>query len=194
MSVTAVPLRPIARGSLTRFWLALAAALLLAGGLAWAGTEKLASGPLAQNAGKPGVITLPSGLQYKVESEGQGPSPTEEDVVLVGYTGKLTDGKVFDENPQAAFPVSGLVPGFSEALQHMKRGGRYTVWIPPHLGYGATPPQGSPIPANAVLVFDVHLLDFKSRAEITEMQRQMQAMRGAGMIPQGAPGDAPPQR
>ncbi|EQB32965.1 FKBP-type peptidyl-prolyl cis-trans isomerase [Sphingobium ummariense] len=175
MSTTAVPLRPIAKGSLTRLWIGVAAVALAAAGLAWAGQQGVKMSPagfLAHNSGEAGVITTPSGLQYKVLEEGEGPSPTTADVALVGYKGTLLDGTVFDENPQAPMPVDGVVPGFSEGLQKMKKGGKYRLWIPPQLGYGEQ--ATGPIPANSVLVFDIQLHDFKSRADIMRMQQMMQ--------------------
>jgi FKBP-type peptidyl-prolyl cis-trans isomerase len=137
---------------------------------------------LAQNAHEDGVITTESGLQYKVLEEGVGPSPTPSDVALVGYKGTLLDGKVFDENPQTAMPVDGVVPGFSEGLQKMKKGGKYRLWIPPQLGYGEQ--AAGPIPANSVLVFDVELHDFKSKADIMRMQQMMQQQ---GAVPPPMP-------
>lgn len=180
MSITAVPLRPIARGSLTRLWIGVAALALAAGGLAWAGQQGIEASPstfMAQNAGADGVITTPSGLQYQVLTEGTGPSPTTADVALVGYKGTLLDGTVFDENPQAPMPIDGVVPGFSEGLQKMKKGGKYRLWIPPQLGYGDQ--AAGPIPAGSILIFDVTLHDFKSRAEIMQMQQMMQQQQGA---------------
>lgn len=168
MSVTAVPLRPVAKGALTKLWLGVAALALAGGALAWAGTNTGGS------------------LEFEVVKEGSGASPTASDVVLVSYTGKLNDGTVFDQNPQAAFPVEGVVPGFGQALQKMKKGGRYHVVIPPSLGYGAK--AVGPIPANSTLTFDVELLDFKSQAEIQQMQREMQQMQIQGGMPQGMPG------
>ena len=185
MSTTAVPLRPIAKGSLTRLWIGVAAVALAAGGLAWAGQMHVEASPaafLSQNAHADGVVTTESGLQYKVLSEGTGPSPTTADVALVGYKGTLLDGTVFDENPQAPMPVDGVVPGFSEGLQKMKKGGKYRLWIPPQLGYGDQ--AAGPIPAGSVLVFDIELHDFKSRAELMQMQQMMQ--QGGGVPPQGS--------
>jgi FKBP-type peptidyl-prolyl cis-trans isomerase FkpA len=184
MSTTAVPLRPIAKGSLTRLWIGVAAVALAAGGLAWAGQGGVAATPasfLAANAGESGVVTTPSGLQLKVVEEGNGPTLTASDVALIGYKGTLLDGTVFDENPQAAMPVDGVVPGFSEGLQKMKKGGKYKLWIPPQLGYGAD--DNGPIPGNSLLVFDIHVIDFKSKAEIMQMQQMMQQQGGAGAPP-----------
>ncbi|HUD92621.1 FKBP-type peptidyl-prolyl cis-trans isomerase [Sphingobium sp.] len=193
MSTTAVPLRPIAKGSLTRLWVGIAAVALAAGGLAWAGQQGVAASPaafLSQNAHESGVVTTPSGLQYKVLEEGTGASPTVSDVALVGYKGALLDGTVFDENPQAPMPIDGVVPGFSEGLQKMKKGGKYRLWIPPQLGYGDA--DNGPIPGGSVLVFDVSLHDFKSKAELMQLQQQMMQQQG-GIPPQGAmPGGAPP--
>src|SRR3546814_3256166 len=122
-----VPLRPIAKGSLTRLWVGVAIAALAGAGLAYAGTEgvigKSPAGFMTANADEAGVITTQSGLQYKVLEEGEGDSPTADDVALINYTGMLTDGEVFDQNERAPLPVDGVVPGFSEGLQLMKRGG-----------------------------------------------------------------------
>lgn len=189
MSITAVPLRPIAKGSMTKLWVGIAAAVLVAGGLAYAGTSEIAAsspaGFLAKNGREDGVVTTASGLQYKVLEEGKGPSPTASDVVLIGYVGQLLDGKIFDQNEQAPLEVAGVVPGFSEGLQVMKVGGKYRLWLPPELGYGANVPEGGPIPANAVLVFDVNLIDFKSKEEIARMQAEAQAQQGAQGVPGG---------
>jgi FKBP-type peptidyl-prolyl cis-trans isomerase FkpA len=185
MSTTAVPLRPIAKGSVTRLWIGVAGVVLAASGLAWAGTHGAEASPIAfmaQHAKEAGVVTTASGLQYKVLSEGEGPSPTTADVALVGYKGTLLDGKTFDENPQTAMPVDGVVPGFSEGLQLMKKGGKVRLWIPPQLGYGDQ--QAGEIPPGSVLVFDVTLHDFKSRAEIMRMQQMMQQ----GAVPPPMPG------
>jgi hypothetical protein len=181
MSTTAVPLRPIAKGSLTRLWIGVALVALAAGGLAWAGQQGVEPSPaafLVQNARASGVITTESGLQYKVLEEGTGASPTTSDIALVGYKGTLLDGTVFDENPQAPMPVDGVVPGFSEGLQKMKKGGKYRLWIPAALGYGDR--AAGPIPAGSVLVFDVTLHDFRSKAELMKLQQQMQQQ---GMAP-----------
>lgn len=192
MSTTAVPLRSIAKGSLTRLWIGVAAVALTAGGLAWAGQQGVKPSPatfMTRNADAKGVVTTPSGLQIKTLKEGTGPSPTTGDVALVGYKGTLLDGTVFDQNPQAPMPVDGVVPGFSEGLQKMQKGGSYRLWIPPQLGYGDQ--AAGPIPAGSVLVFDVELHDFRSRAEIMQMQQMMQQQQGgpAGApVPQAMPG------
>ena len=139
----------------------------------------LLAAPLAAQA-KPAPAE--PAIQFIVVSEGEGASPTTQDVVLVAYVGRIAGGAIFDKNPQAAFPVEGVVPGFGQALQKMKPGGSYHVTIPPSLGYG--PEAKGPIPANSTLVFDVMLFDFKSKAEIEAMQQQQQA-------PAGTPAPAP---
>ena len=145
-------------------------------------TGKFASNT-AQDASKQkssgDVVTTSSGLRYKIIRTGEGPTPSDNDVVLVSYKGMLKDGAVFDQNSQAAFPVTSVVPGFSEGLKIMQRGGKYRLWIPAKLAYGPedqrNPETGQvAIPGNSELTFDVELLEFKSRAEIEAMQQEMQ--------------------
>lgn len=138
---------------------------------------------LADHAQEPGVKQTKSGLQYKVIKPGKGPSPTATDTALVKYEGTLRDGTVFDANEQAPMPVGGVVPGFSEALQLMQKGGEYRLWIPSDLAYGDSSP-GPQLPANSLLIFDVTLLDFISQAQLEELQQQLQT--------QGVPGGPPP--
>lgn len=195
MSATTVPIAPIKKGSLTKFWIGIALVLAAGGGLAYWGTNDVRS-----EYGD--IVTTASGLRYKVLRTGEGKSPTDQDVVLVKYTGRLKDGTIFDQNPQAGFPVTGVVPGFSEGLKIMQRGGQYRLWIPAKLGYGPedqrNPQTGEvAIPGNSELVFDVDLLEYKSRAEVEAMQRQMQEMQrqqgAAGGQAGGAPQGLPPE-
>ena len=118
---------------------------------------------LVENGTKPGVVTTASGLQYIVLAEGEGQSPTAADQVRVHYTGKLLDGTVFDSsierNEPVDFFVRSVIPGWTEALQLMKPGASYKLFIPSELAYGE---QGNPrggIGPNEVLVFDVKLID-----------------------------------
>jgi len=115
---------------------------------------------LQENAKKPGVTTLKSGLQYKVVKEGTGPTPKATDKVRVHYKGTLTNGKQFDSSydrgEPAEFPVNRVIPGWTEALQLMKVGSKWQLFIPANLAYGASPPPG--IPPNSTLLFDVELL------------------------------------
>ena len=136
MSVTTVPIQPIKKGSLTKLWIGLALVLLVAVALAWMGTkDAVLNGAsndqfLAAIATEDGVVTTESGLQYKILKPGEGPSPNATDTALVKYEGRLRDGTVFDANEQAPMPVGAVVPGFSEALQLMQKGGEYRIWIP----------------------------------------------------------------
>jgi FKBP-type peptidyl-prolyl cis-trans isomerase len=125
---------------------------------------------LAANARQRGVVQTPSGLQYRVIAPGTGASkPTDDDVALVNYVGKLTNGSVFDQSAQPTpMPIAGVVPGFAEALKAMPKGAKYRVWIKPSLAYGDT--ASGPIPAHSVLVFDIELLDFISTAQFRALQ------------------------
>lgn len=119
---------------------------------------------LAANKQKEGVITLPSGLQYKVLKEGTGDIPTAQDTVVTDYTGTLINGKVFDSSIQrgqpATFPVSGVIPGWTEALQKMKVGSKWQLVIPSELAYGERG-AGQMIAPNSVLVFELELHEIK---------------------------------
>jgi FKBP-type peptidyl-prolyl cis-trans isomerase len=115
---------------------------------------------LADNASREGVVTTESGLQYEILEQGSGPKPAATDSVTVHYRGQLLDGTVFDSSyggDPPTFPVSGLIPGWTEALQLMNVGGKYRLVIPSDLAYGE---QGSQpvIGPNATLVFEVELL------------------------------------
>lgn len=193
MSVTAVPLRPIAKGSLTKLWVGIG--LLVAGGLglAWHTTSAqvaMATPPaqfLAHNARRSDVKTTPSGLQYQVIREGTGPRATARDVVLVDYDGKLANGETFDASARhggpATLPVSGLIPGWVEGLQLMNQGSKYRFWIPPELGYG---PQGAGdgvIPPNSLLIFDVEVKGIMPRAALGGMGGASQGEMPAGAMP-----------
>jgi len=132
--------------------------------LAKAGETNKAKGEafLAENKTKEGVVTLPSGLQYKVITEGSGPSPKAADQVQVHYHGTLIDGTVFDSSVErgepVTFAVNGVIPGWTEALQLMKVGSKWRLFIPSDLAYGANPQPGGKIGPNDVLIFDVELL------------------------------------
>jgi FKBP-type peptidyl-prolyl cis-trans isomerase len=119
---------------------------------------------LADNATKPNVITTESGLQYVVLQEGTGDAPTIMDQVKVHYTGKLTNGTVFDSSIDRGEPVTfylrQVIPGWTEMLQLMKPGGEVKAFIPGNLAYGPNGgPQGSGIGPNEVLIFDIRLID-----------------------------------
>jgi FKBP-type peptidyl-prolyl cis-trans isomerase FklB len=115
---------------------------------------------LTANAEKEGVVTRPSGLQYKVLEEGSGKSPTKDSTVTVDYKGTLIDGTVFDSSYQrgksATFGVGDVIPGWTEALPLMKEGAKWRLFIPADLAYGERG-AGPVIGPNATLIFDVEL-------------------------------------
>lgn len=119
---------------------------------------------LKENASKEGVITLPSGLQYKVIKEGNGKKPQASDSVVCHYEGFLTDGTLFDSSIQrgepATFPLQGVIAGWTEGLQLMQEGAKYRFFIPYNLAYGEAGAAGA-IPPFATLVFDVELIEVK---------------------------------
>lgn len=183
--ITRVPLRPIRKGSLTKLWIGVAAAIAVAGGLAYA--------------------AMPHGVEVDTLTEGSGPRPGASDVVFVRYTGKLADGTVFDQSKELPFPTGGLLPdgmpmqvsgvvsGFSEGLQQMQKGGKYRLFIPADKAYGHTPPPGAPIPPDADLTFDVELVDFMSEPDaqrrfqvLQQMIQQQQQKQGAQVQPGAA--------
>jgi FKBP-type peptidyl-prolyl cis-trans isomerase FkpA len=193
--ITRVPIQPVAKGSLTKLWIGVILAVLVGAGLAWA--------------------AIPRGFSVDTEVAGTGPTPKIGEVVWVKYKGKLAaDGTVFDESRDIPLPVQGLfpegspfpleegatIPGFFNGLQQMQKGGKYTLFIPADQAYGASPPQGSPIPANADLEFEIEVIDIMSRETFDQnlkvLQQAMQAQMGqqGGAAPQGeAPQPAPGQ-
>jgi FKBP-type peptidyl-prolyl cis-trans isomerase FkpA len=172
MSVTAVPIRPLKKGSVLKLWLGLGFLALLAAAAAWAGTAAHQ------------WTTTASGLQFKIVKDGEGAHPTASDIAAVEYTGTLKDGTVFDTNKGQPQPLiipvgpGGSIKGFSEGLQLMRKGGTYRLRMPPELGYGA---RGAPpaIPPNATLEFEVTLLEFIPASQLQ------------GMMPPGGPAGAP---
>lgn len=122
---------------------------------------------LAENKTKPGVKTTASGLQYKVLKEGSGPSPKETDTVVTNYRGTLINGTEFDSsykrNEPVTFPVNGVIKGWTEALQLMKKGAKYQLFVPAELAYGPRG-AGQDIGPNETLIFEVELVDIKPPA------------------------------
>ena len=190
--ITRVPIQPIAKGSLVKLWLGVLIAVAFAAALAW--------------------VAMPKGVDVDVVAEGTGPSPSKDDVIFVRYTGKLADGTVFDQSQDVQLPVEGLlpkgsplplgrmIPGFAEGAVQMKRGGKYTLFIPADKGYGAEgqkDQQGNEvIPPNSDLTFDVELVDFMTEADfqrrIQTLQQAMQMQQGQGGAgSQAAPPPAP---
>jgi FKBP-type peptidyl-prolyl cis-trans isomerase FkpA len=164
MTVTQVPLRPIARGSLAKLWFALFVLVAAALALAWSGAGQLRG------------ETTDSGLVFRTIEPGEGPLIKPVDGVMIEYEGRLTDGTLFDtsEGRGPTPMIAGqVIPGFAEALQKMQKGGRYAIRIPSALAYGATPPPG-PIPPNADLDFDVHIVQVVPNAALMAGAQQAQ--------------------
>ncbi len=117
-----------------------------------------------------GVKKTESGLLYQVEKEGSGETPKDSDTVVVNYKGTLIDGTEFDNSYTRGEPLSfrldGVIPGWTEGLKHVKKGGKIKLVIPPNLAYGKNGVPG--IPANSTLVFDVELLDIKPAPKADE--------------------------
>jgi|SRR5215217_3737311 len=187
MSVTAVPIRPLKKGSLVKLWLGIIVLAALVAAAAWLTTGRLHYTKTA------------SGLEYRVITQGTGPHPAATDLALINYTGRLENGTVFDSNANGQpvpLPVNGSIPGFSEGLQLMNKGATYRFRIPPALGYGATGAGGGVIPPNATLEFDVTLVDFRAltpeQVQQMQMMQQMQQQGGAGAPPGAEGAGAPP--
>ena len=128
--------------------------------------KKAGNAFLTANTTQAGVVTLPSGLQYKILKAGTGPKPAPSDTVSVNYRGTLIDGKEFDSSAKhggpATFPVNGVIKGWTEALQLMPVGSKWELFIPPDLAYGDHG-AGSDIPPDATLIFEVELLSIKGK-------------------------------
>ena len=140
---------------------------------------------LAANKTKEGVVTLPSGLQYKIIKEGTGPKPTAEDTVLCHYRGTLVDNTEFDSSYKRGeplkIPVGGVIKGWTEAIQLMPVGSKWQLFIPSGLAYGERGAPGSPIGPNSTLIFDVELISIEPKAAPKEQ-------------PKEAPKDAPKEQ
>jgi FKBP-type peptidyl-prolyl cis-trans isomerase len=125
---------------------------------------------LAENKTKEGVVTLPSGLQYKILTEGTGPKPVATDTIVCNYKGTLLDNTEFDSSYKRGQPltiqVNGVIKGWTEALQLMPVGSKWQLFIPPDLGYGTRGGPGGGIGPNATLVFEVELMSIQPKAEV----------------------------
>jgi FKBP-type peptidyl-prolyl cis-trans isomerase FklB len=131
---------------------------------------------LAANKTKEGVVTLPSGLQYKIIKEGTGPKPTAEDTVLCHYRGSLADNTEFDSSYKRGeplkIPVGGVIKGWTEAIQLMPVGSKWQLFIPSDLAYGERGAPGSPIGPNSTLVFDVELISIEPKPAPKEQSKE----------------------
>jgi hypothetical protein len=179
MSVTAVPIRPLARGSVLKLWIGLLVLALAAAGLAWVGT-----------AGQQ-VTTTASGLRYRVVEEGTGPTVTPADLVALRYQLRKEDGTVIQDSDETGQPfvtgTEGVFPGFAEGLQLMQAGGRYILWLPPGLHVQQPMPPGAPFAAEDTLVFEIEVL------QIAPGMAAMQSLMGGQGGAPGGPSGAPPE-
>ena len=123
---------------------------------------------LAANKAKEGVVTTPSGLQYKIIKEGTGPKPTADDIISCNYRGTLVDGTEFDSSYKRGqplkIPVGQVIKGWTEAMQLMPVGSKWELYIPSNLAYGERGAPGSPIGPNSTLIFEVELLSIEPKA------------------------------
>ncbi|MGE0179763.1 MAG: FKBP-type peptidyl-prolyl cis-trans isomerase [Sphingomonas sp.] len=173
MSVTTVPIRPLARGSVLKLWLAIVTLCVAGGALAWIGTAPLQ------------IITTSTGVRFQTIRSGEGALITPADLVAMRYRLTKADGTLIEDSDQAGQPfvasVDRVFPGFGEAMQMMQQGGRYRFWLPPGQHAQMIPP-GAPFRAEDTLVFEVRVL------QVAEGMAAMQQMMG----PPGTGGGAPP--
>lgn len=198
MSTTTVPIKPTNRNVLYMLWAGILLAILGGVGLATLTPGDPVTSFLAKNRRAPGVVETASGLQYKIIKPGTGTeTPTNADVALINYEGKLLSGETFDKSQQPTpLAPKDVVPGFGEALRLMKKGATYRFWIKPTLGYGGPRPEGAPPLegkqaelAKQILVFDVDLIDFLPEVVLRQRMQQMQQQQlqgGASGPPPGA--------
>lgn len=191
-TVTAVPIRPLARGALVKLWLALALLLAAAAGLAWWGTSGFQT------------VTLASGVRYRVVREGTGPAMTAQDVVALRYKLHVgsPDSRVIQDSNESGQPfiatVGEVFPGFGEGLQHMRAGGSYLLWLPPGTHVTGPLPPSAPFRASDTLVFELDVLQIAAgqaqayqQQRMQQLQQQMQQqmqMQQQGGAPGGTPG------
>ncbi len=186
MTVTAVPIRPIAKGSVLKLWIALLVLTAAAIAFAWYGTQ-------GQQ-----VITTESGVRYRVLEEGSGPTVTPNDAVALRYKLHVNslDSEVIQDSDQTGQPfvatTSMVYPGFGEALQKMRSGGSYLLWLPPGTHEQGPLRPGTPFTAEDTLVFEIQVIQVaEGMAPMLQMQQMMQSGEGAEGAPGGGPEGAP---
>ncbi len=162
MSATQVPLRPLKRGTMLKFWIGILILAAAAVGLAWTGTSGMRG------------VTTESGVIVRTLSAGTGDPIKEMDGVIIDYEGRLPDGTVFESTaergPAPVIPAQ-MVAGFNEALQQMQEGGSYRITIPSDLAYGASGTPDGTIPPNTDLEFDVQVRNIVRDAGLTLQQQ-----------------------
>jgi len=174
MSVTQVPIRPVAKATVLRLAFGLILLVIAGAALAFAGAGQM----------RPEVTA--NGVQIRTLKAGQGELIGPMDGVIIDYVGTLPDGTKFDEAQDAPLLVGQVVPGFAEALQNMRPNGRYKVRIPGELAYGANPPPGSPIPPNSPLDFEITV------KRVVQNAAAQLGPQGAQPLPPGAEAPPPP--
>ena len=182
-AVTAVPIRPLAKGTVLKLWLALLVLCVAGAALAWVGTSRLQ------------IVTTETGVRFQTIVAGDGPTVTPADLVAMRYRPTKLDGTEIEDSDQTGQPfvasTDRVFPGFGEAMQLMQAGGRYRIWIPPGQHVQGPMPPGAPFSAEDTLVFDIRVL------QIAPGMAAMQNMMGPpGAPPPGAeglpPGALPP--
>lgn len=176
MSVTAVPIRPLARGSVLRLWIGLLVLAVAAVALAWVGTRGVQR------------ETTATGLQIQVIEQGEGDPVTSADLVALRYELRKEDGTLIQDSDQTGQPfvtgTEGVFPGFAEGLQMMREGGRYVLWIPPGLHIRQPMGPEAPFTPDDTLVFEI---------EVVQIARGMAAMQQLMGPPGAPPAGVPPQ-
>jgi len=190
-AVTAVPIRPLARGAVLKLWLGILVLALAAAGLAWWGTEAVQR------------ETTASGLQYQVIEAGEGATVTSADLLLIHFVGRRANGEIFantlGQQPVETSPDN-FIPGFGEGLKLMRKGAHYRLWIPPHLGYQGNLPPSAPFGPEETLIFDLRIVDVAPGMAAAQRMQQLQQMmqqqqqgqtQQQGQPQQGAPPPPP---
>lgn len=191
-AVTAVPLRPLAKGTVLKLWLALLVLCVAGAALAWVGTDRVQR------------TVTESGLQYQVIEPGEGTQITAADLLRIHLLGRRANGEIFANTlggQPLETPTENFIPGFSEGLKLMRPGARYRFWIPPSLGYQGNVPPSAPFGPEETLIFEIQVVDVApGMAQLYQMQQmqQMQQMMGPppgaeGAPPGGAGPSGPPQ-
>ena len=205
--ITRVPLKPVAKGSLTKLWLGVVGAVAIGAGLAvaaapieWGDVDVIEVVEASQPGGEAKKLTIETLV------EGTGPLAQVGQMVFVNYKGFLEDGTQFDESQPIPWPAPGVFPeegtpfpieegatveGFFKGLQRMQKGGSYKLTIPSELGYGDQPRPGSPIPPGATLIFEMEVIEILDEEQFEEgmaiNQQSFEANRPApppGLTPQ----------
>src|SRR5205085_5330179 len=164
-----VPLRPLAKGSVPRLWLAVGLLVLVAAGLGWWGTRGLQRS------------TMASGVQYQVIREGDGDLISSADIVLVHFVGRKENGEVFADTMRERQPMQAttenFLPGVGEGLKLMRKGSVYRFWVPPRIWRGQLTTQQAPFGPDETLTFDVQIVDVQQNGAAMLRAQQMQALQ-----------------